>query len=67
MDLSFTLQALCTEYIVKEHKKLENRVYDVPKEIDEKVARIKLKLMGIKIDKLSENQLEYMKKWESGT
>jgi len=67
MDLSFSLQALCAGYIVKEHKKLDNKVYDVPKEIDQKVARIKLKLMNVSIDELSSEQMKYIKSWEEGT
>lgn len=67
MDLSFSLQALCAGYIVKEHKGLSNKVYDVPKEIDEKVASTKLKLMGVKIDTLSKEQINYMRSWDEGT
>ena len=67
MDLSFSLQALCAAYIVEEHKNLANEVYNVPKEIDEKVARMKLKLMGLGIDELSKEQMDYMSDWEEGT
>ena len=67
MDMSFANQALCAEYVVKNHKKLENKVYDVPSKIDEKVAQIKLKSMGITIDKLTEEQDLYLNSWESGT
>lgn len=67
MDMSFANQALCTEYIVKNHKKMENKVYDVPTVIDNKVAEIKLKSMDVKIDKLSKEQDEYLNSWESGT
>ena len=67
MDMSFQNQALCAEYVVKNHKKLENKVYDVPSKIDEKVAQIKLKSMGITIDKLTKEQDLYLNSWESGT
>lgn len=67
MDMSFANQALCAEYIVKNHKKMENKVYDVPSVIDNKVAEIKLKSMDVKIDKLSKEQDEYLNSWESGT
>jgi adenosylhomocysteinase len=67
MDMSFSNQALCSEYIVKNHKKLKNEVYDVPLSIDNKVARIKLKSMNVKIDKLTSEQTKYLNSWESGT
>lgn len=66
MDMSFANQALCVEYLVKT-KKLESKVYDVPKEIDDKVARLKLKSMGIKIDTLTHEQEKYIASWEEGT
>ena len=67
MDLSFSLQALSIEYIVNNKGKLENKVYDVPKEIDEMVARIKLDTLGIKIDELTEEQKEYLGSFSMGT
>lgn len=67
MDMSFSNQALCSEYIVKNHKKLKNEVYDVPLSIDNKIARIKLKSMNVKIDKLTSEQTKYLNSWESGT
>jgi len=67
MDMSFANQALCAEYVVKNHKKLENKVYDVPEKIDNRVAEIKLKSMGVKIDKLTKQQDDYLNSWESGT
>ncbi len=67
MDMSFANQALCSEYIVKEGKKLENIVYSVPEEIDKEVARLKLKSMGVEIDELTEEQKEYLSSWEMGT
>lgn len=67
MDQSFSLQALSAEYIVKNKGKLEKRVYNVPKEIDDKVARLKLEALGIKIDTLTKEQAEYLQAWQVGT
>ena len=67
MDMSFANQALCSEYIVKNHNNLDKKVYDVPLDIDNKVAKIKLKSMGVKIDKLTPEQDKYLNSWESGT
>ena len=67
MDMSFANQALCAEFMVKNAKSLENRVYDVPTEVDTGVARIKLKAKGIKIDKLTPEQKKYLSSWEMGT
>ncbi len=67
MDMSFANQALCAEYIVKNHKRMERKVYDVPTKIDNKVAEIKLKSMNVKIDKLTKEQDDYLNSWESGT
>ncbi len=67
MDMSFANQALCSEYMWKTGKKLQKRVYSVPKEIDEKVARLKLQAFGIKIDKLTGEQKKYLASWEMGT
>ncbi|MGE5574743.1 MAG: adenosylhomocysteinase [Ignavibacteria bacterium] len=66
MDMSFANQALCSEYIAKSTK-LQTRVYTVPKEIDEKVAELKLKSMGIAIDELTDEQKKYLSTWEMGT
>jgi adenosylhomocysteinase len=66
MDMSFANQALSVEYIVKK-KKLEPRVYSVPKEIDETVAELKLKSMDVKIDTLTPKQKKYIGSWEEGT
>jgi adenosylhomocysteinase len=66
MDMSFANQALSVEYIVKK-KKLEPRVYSVPKEIDETVAELKLKSMGVRIDALTPKQKKYIATWEEGT
>ena len=67
MDMSFANQALCAEYMVKNYKKLQNKVYDVPINIDNKVAEIKLKSMNVKIDELTKQQDDYLNSWESGT
>ncbi|HET7290456.1 MAG TPA: adenosylhomocysteinase [Thermodesulfobacteriota bacterium] len=67
MDMSFANQALCAEYVVKNAKKLEKRVYDVPAQVDQSVARTKLKSRGIKIDKLTPEQRKYLSSWEMGT
>ena len=60
MDTSFALQVLSAEYIVKNAGKLKNGVYEVPAEIDNAVAEMKLKSMGKKIDKLTDEQYEYI-------
>ena len=66
MDMSFANQALCSEYIAKTAK-LQTKVYTVPKELDEKVAELKLKTMGIAIDELTAEQKKYLSTWEMGT
>jgi adenosylhomocysteinase len=67
MDMSFAVQALTTEYVVKNQKKLRPRVYDVPPSIDKWVARLKLESMGIEIDTLTPEQEKYLSSWEMGT
>lgn len=67
MDMSFANQALSAKYIFENSKKLENKVYTVPEEIDKKIAELKLKSMGITIDKLTPEQEEYLNSWEMGT
>ncbi len=62
MDLSFALQALSAEYLLKNKGKLQNKVYNVPEEIDTKVAEEMLKANGIKIDKLTQKQIDYLTK-----
>jgi adenosylhomocysteinase len=66
MDMSFANQALCSEFIAKSAK-LETKVYTVPKEIDEKVAELKLKSMNVTIDELTDEQKKYLSTWEMGT
>ncbi len=67
MDMSFANQALSAEYIFKNAKKLEKKVYSVPEEIDREIARLKLESMGIKIDKLTKEQFKYLHSWQEGT
>ena len=67
MDMSFANQALGAEYMIKNAGKLEKKVYDVPEEIDREIARLKLKAMGVQIDKLTEEQEKYLGSWEEGT
>jgi adenosylhomocysteinase len=67
MDMSFANQALCAEYVVKNAKTLERKVYDVPDDIDAEVARLKLRAMRIDIDTLTKEQEHYLTSWEEGT
>ena len=67
MDMSFANQALCAEYIAKNYKRLEKKVYSVPENIDRKIAFLKLKAMGIRIDTLTAEQKKYLESWEMGT
>ncbi|MBP8745995.1 MAG: adenosylhomocysteinase [Syntrophorhabdus sp.] len=67
MDMSFANQALCSEYMWKNGRKLQKMVYSVPKEIDENVSFLKLQCLGIKIDKLTAEQKKYLASWEMGT
>ena len=67
MDMSFADQALCCDYMVKNYKTLENKVYTVPADLDKRVARLKLEAMGVKIDKLTAEQEEYLASWNEGT
>ena len=67
MDMSFANQALAAEWVVANGAGLERRVYDVPKEIDEEIARLKLATMGIEIDQLTEEQTRYLESWDEGT
>jgi adenosylhomocysteinase len=67
MDMSFANQALSAEWVVANGASLERRVYDVPKEIDDEIARLKLETMGIEIDTLTEEQARYLASWDEGT
>jgi adenosylhomocysteinase len=67
MDLSFSNQALSVEHIARNHDDLEKRVYAVPDSIDREIARLKLEVMGVNIDTLTESQKEYLSSWQAGT
>jgi adenosylhomocysteinase len=67
MDLSFALQALCTLYIAQNARKLKGGVYEVPAEIDERVANLKLSSLGLSIDTMSNEQKKYLCSWDMGT
>lgn len=67
MDMSFSLQALCVAYLAERGRRLEPRVYEVPAEIDRRVAELKLRSLGIKIEELTPEQRDYLKSWELGT
>ncbi|MEA3376431.1 MAG: adenosylhomocysteinase [Chloroflexota bacterium] len=67
MDMSFANQALCARYMLNHAEELERIVYGVPAEIDEEIADLKLKAMGIQIDELTPEQEEYLASWELGT
>ncbi|MFH0762744.1 MAG: adenosylhomocysteinase [Candidatus Omnitrophota bacterium] len=67
MDMSFANQALGVEYLLNSHSQLQNSVYKVPEDIDKKIADLKLKSMGIRIDTLTKEQEKYLSSWEIGT
>ena|SRR5487761_76107 len=67
MDMSFANQALSAEYMVKSGKSLEKKVHVVPTEIDQEIARLKLNSMGVSIDTLTPEQVEYLASWSEGT
>jgi adenosylhomocysteinase len=67
MDMSFANQALCAEYMVTHAKELERKVYPVPAAIDEQIAVHKLDALGVRIDKLTDEQKTYLSSWEMGT
>jgi len=67
MDMSFANQALSAEYMIQNADKLTNQVYEVPEEIDAKIARLKLEAMNIDIDVLTEEQVKYLSSWQEGT
>lgn len=67
MDMSFANQALAAEYFVVNQGKLKNKVYCLPEELDRRVARLKLKGMGINFDKLTREQRKYLSSWKEGT
>jgi len=67
MDMSFANQALAVEYLVNQYQTLENLIYPVPSEIDSEIAMLKLTSMKVSIDRLSEQQEEYLSSWQVGT
>jgi adenosylhomocysteinase len=67
MDMSFANQALSAEYLVKNKGTLEHGVHVLPSEVDQEIASLKLRAMGISIDELTPEMLEYMSSWETGT
>jgi adenosylhomocysteinase len=67
MDMSFANQALSAEYVVANASSLEKKVYVVPEEIDNEIARLKLATMGVEIDELTEEQAKYLASWDEGT
>lgn len=67
MDMSFSNQALAAEYFVKNKGKLKNKVYSLPQKLDREVARLKLKALGVKIDRLTKEQKQYLTSWQEGT
>jgi len=67
MDMSFANQALSVEWMVQHHAELKKRVYPVPREIDQEVARLKLRAMGAEIDTLTAEQERYLHSWDQGT
>jgi len=67
MDMSFANQALACEFLVKNARTLEKRVYGVPAEVDREIARLKLLSMGIKIEGMTEEQEIYQRSWQEGT
>jgi adenosylhomocysteinase len=67
MDMSFANQALAAEYMLNNAEKLGKTVYAVPEDIDQNIAKLKLDSMGIKIDKLTDEQYKYLHSWEMGT
>ncbi len=67
MDMSFATQGLAAEYVVKSAGRLERKVYPVPVEIEQWIAALKLKSMGVQIDKLTPKQVKYLASWQIGT
>jgi len=67
MDLSFALQALCARYIAERGRTMKGGVYEVPREIDEQVARLKLESLGLSIDEMTKEQEKYLCSWDIGT
>ncbi len=67
MDMSFSIQALALEHLVRNSSNMRPEVYTIPKEMDDEVARLALRSMGVTIDALNQDQLEYLQSWKEGT
>ncbi len=67
MDMSFATQALSVEWVVRNHQTLGPAVHPVPADIDDEVAALKLRAMGVEIDELTDEQQAYLRSWEAGT
>jgi adenosylhomocysteinase len=67
MDMSFANQALSAEYVAQHHAELTPQVYVVPEAIDAEVARLKLEALGITLDPMTPEQIEYVSSWKHGT
>ncbi|MDD2889625.1 MAG: adenosylhomocysteinase [bacterium] len=67
MDMSFANQALAAKYTIENAQKLKNQVYKIPEELDNRIAQLKLKALGVEIDTLTKEQKEYLQSWEIGT
>jgi adenosylhomocysteinase len=65
--MSFANQALSVEYLVKKHGELSPGLHLLPEEVDQEIAKLKLDAMGVKIDELTPEMIEYMNSWEIGT
>jgi len=67
MDMSFANQALAAEYVVRQAGRLAREVHRIPRELDQGIARLKLRAMGVRIDELTAEQQKYLASWEMGT
>lgn len=67
MDMSFTNQAYAAKFIIENKGKLENKVYVLPEKLDNSIAFLKLKAMGVSIDTLTPEQKKYLQSWQEGT
>ena len=65
MDMSFSVQALALEWLVKHKDSLEKKLYQVPAEIDDEIGRVKLAAMGLAIDTLTPDQVDYLNGWKA--
>jgi adenosylhomocysteinase len=67
MDMSFANQSLSAEFMVQHHQELAKKVYGVPKDIDDEIARVKLATMKVACDTLTDEQAAYLASWDQGT